>query len=130
MTPLDNSPLIQRNSPKTTMSSTLSFYLACVALVLSLGIAPKPGYSQANPTDAQLSKQFQDDFMKGCLQGKTPGLKNQATYCNCMVKSYQTRYDGRALAAITQLSGTAGEQGPALVGLMMSPEARICTAKS
>ena len=113
-----------------TSRRLLTSCFAGIALLLSTGTAATPGYSQTNPTNAQLTKQFQDGFMKGCLQGKTPGVKSQPSYCNCMVKGYQSRYDGRQLSAISQLSSAAGERGPALVNLMMAPEAKACTARS
>jgi len=86
--------------------------------------------AQQQPTNAQLTKQFRDGFLKGCLQGKTPGVKSQGKYCTCMANSYQSRYDGKTLAAISQVAGSLGNQGPALVNLMVAPEAKTCRAKS
>lgn len=91
---------------------------------------PLNSKAQQQPTNAQLTKQFRDGFLKGCLQGKTPGVKNQGKYCTCMANSYQSRYDGRTLAAISQVSGSLGNQGPVLVNLMVAPEAKACRAKS
>lgn len=82
------------------------------------------------PTSAQLTQQFRDGYMKGCLQGKTTGVKNQNKYCICMADSYQSRFDGNTLAAISQISGSLGNQGPTLVNLMMSPAAKACRATS
>ena len=67
--------------------------------------------------------------MKGCLAGKTPKVKNQTGFCNCYANAFQKRFDGFTLNAITQTTGSIGEKGPALVGLMMSPEAKACVAK-
>lgn len=75
-------------------------------------------------------KEFGDGFMKGCLQGKTPSIRNQSNYCTCLNKSYQSRYDGRTLNTISQLAGRLGNQGPTLVNIMMSPEAKSCAAKN
>lgn len=87
---------------------------------------PINAQAQQQFTNAQLTKQFRDGFLKGCLQGKTSGVKNQAKYCTCLANSYQSRYDGQTLAAITQASGSLGNQGPALVNLMMTPETKVC----
>ena len=45
-----------------------------------------------------------------------------------MANSYQARYSGAELRAISQFAGNLGEQGPAIVNLMMAPEARACNA--
>lgn len=89
-----------------------------------------PVHAQQKPSNAQLTKQFRDGFLKGCLQGKTPGVNNQSKYCTCMANSYQSRYDGRTLAAITQVASSLGDKGPALVNLMVAPEAKTCTARN
>jgi len=81
-------------------------------------------------TDAQLRQQFRENFLRGCLSGRTQGVRNQNNYCNCYANSYLARYDGRTLAAITQLSEQAGQTGPTLVDLMMSPERQGCAARS
>ena len=115
--------------------------LAGASLVLLSGQAslsqtspapPSPAQSTApsKPTPAQLSQQFRDGFLKGCLNGKTPGVNNQTGYCSCLVAAYQNRYDGPTLAAISQLAARNGQSGPALVNVMMGPEAKSCAAKS
>jgi hypothetical protein len=109
---------------------TAPFITALFISALTSLASITPSLAQGNPTNSQLTKQFRDGFLKGCLQGKTPGVRNQSSYCNCMAKSYQSRYDGRALTVISQLAGSVGEQGPALVNLMMTPEAKACSAKS
>ena len=89
-----------------------------------------PGFAQqAPPANQQLSKQFRDGFLRGCVTGKTPAVKNQSGYCSCLVNAYLARYDGASLNAISQLSGAAGENGVRLVNIMMGPEARSCSAK-
>ena len=103
--------------------------LLAIASLLALTI-PINGRAQQQPTNAQLTKEFRNSFLKGCLQGKTPEVKNQSKYCTCMANSYQSRYDGRALTAIAQISGSLGEKGPLLVNLMVSPETKACKAKS
>ena len=45
-----------------------------------------------------------------------------------MANSYQARYSGAELRAISQFAGNLGEQGPAIFNLMMAPEARACNA--
>jgi hypothetical protein len=107
---------------------TISPLIAIVSLLTLIN--PISVRAQQQPTNAQLTKQFRDGFLKGCLQGKTPGVKNQGKYCTCMANSYQSRYDGKTLAAISQVAGSLGNQGPALVNLMVAPEAKTCRAKS
>ena len=46
-----------------------------------------------------------------------------------MVSSYNARYDGQTLSAISQIANTSGQAGPALVNLMMKPEAKKCVAR-
>ena len=102
-----------------------------VALIAAMASAllPGSGIAQQQPSNAQLVKEFRDGFEQGCRQGKTPDVKNQRGYCTCMANSYQARYSGVELRAISQLAGNLGEQGPAIVNLMMVPEARACNAK-
>ena len=85
--------------------------------------------AQQQPNNAQLKRQFNDGFLKGCLSGKTADVTNQRGYCNCMVSSYNYRYDGRTLSAISQVANNSGQAGPALVNLMMQPEAKKCVAR-
>jgi hypothetical protein len=97
-----------------------------------------PAFAQSNTTvggpnaanDAQLRQQFAEGFNKGCLAGKTPGVSNQVGFCSCMAKAYTTRYNGRVLAVISQLAGSAGKSGPPLVDAMMAPERLSCINKS
>jgi len=91
-----------------------------------------PALAQATrqPTPQQLSQQFRDGFLKGCLNGKTPDVKNQSAYCSCLAAAYQSRYDGPTLAAISQLAARNGQSGPALVNVMMAPEGKSCAAKN
>jgi len=102
-----------------------------VALIAALAsvVLPASTSAQQQPSNAQLVKEFRDGFEKGCQQGKTPDVKNQRGYCTCMANSYQARYSGVELRAMSQLAGNLGEQGPAIVNLMMAPEARACNAK-
>ena len=99
------------------------------ASVLALGAVPSLAQANKQPSQAQLARQFRDGFMKGCLNGKTPDVKNQRGYCDCLANAYQKRFDGTTLAVISQAAGSLGEKGPALVNLMMSPESRTCVAR-
>jgi hypothetical protein len=99
----------------------------------AIRVQPQAGYAQPKPapaSSAQLARQFRDGFMRGCTPGKTPGVRNQINYCNCLADSYLNRYDGTALSAISQLAGSLGEKGPLLVNIMISPEAKACVARS
>jgi len=107
---------------------TFPFLLGSFSFLLILS---SPGLAQQAPLDnQQLSKQFRDGFLRGCVAGKTPGVKNQGGYCTCLASGYLGRYDGPTLNAISQLGGAAGENGVRLVNIMMVPEARACSAKN
>ena len=80
-------------------------------------------------TDGQLVKQFRDGFERGCNQGKTAGVSNQKGYCTCMANSFQSRYTGKELSAISQAATVLGSNGPSIINLMMAPEAKACNAK-
>ena len=107
----------------------LAITLLTGASVLALGAAPSLAQANKQPSQAQLARQFRDGFMKGCLNGKTPDVNNQRGYCDCLASAYEKRYDGSTLAVISQVAGSLGEKGPALVNLMMSPESKTCVAK-
>ena len=121
--------------------SPLLMFLTVAGLVL---LSSQPSRSQENtaapspppsrpaklPSPAQLSQQFRDGFLKGCLNGKTPGVNNQSAYCSCLATAYQNSYDGSSLSVISQLAARSGQSGPALVNVMMAPEAKSCAAKS
>jgi hypothetical protein len=107
---------------------TLPFLLGICSLLVAF---TSPGLAQQAPlTNQQLSKQFREGFLRGCVAGKTPGVKNQVGYCTCLASGYLGRYDGPTLNTISQLGGAAGENGVRLVNIMMVPEARSCTAKN
>ena len=102
-----------------------------VASLLVLSAFVGGGQAQTpSAADSSLKKTFAQGFLKGCLGGKITDVRNQANYCCCMANSYQSRYDGRTLTAISQLAGATGDRGPALVNLMMTPEAMSCKARS
>jgi hypothetical protein len=107
--------------------------ILCFAIVAA-ATAPVSAQTQkkpaANPSDQLLKKEFRDGFLKGCLKGKTTGVKSQPAYCNCVANGYQARYDGQTLTTISQVAGQIGERGPALVNLMMAPETKACAARS
>lgn len=101
-----------------------------IATALLFAASALPVNAQQKQSNEQLTQQFRDGFLKGCLQGKPPGVKNQSRYCTCMANSYQSRYDGRTLAAISQLANSLGSNGAALVNLMVAPEAKTCRTQS
>ncbi|QNI74329.1 hypothetical protein [Synechococcus sp. NOUM97013] len=99
-----------------------------IATALFLSAAPQS--LAQNNNNAALTKQFREAFESGCNQGQTPGVKSQKKYCTCLANSYQARYSGVELSAISQLAGQTGQQGSTLVNIMMSPEARACSSKN
>jgi hypothetical protein len=98
--------------------TTLAFALAAFAL---------PVQAQS---DSQLTRQFKEGFERGCNQLEKSGVKNQRGYCRCMANSYGKRYSGQELAAISNSIAVLGDNGPAIVNLMMGPETRMCSAKN
>ena len=99
-----------------------------ISLAAAIGFSMVPNTVSAQ-SDRQLVKQFRDGFERGCNQGKTEGVSNQRRYCNCMANSFQNRYTGKELSAISQAATGLGNNGPSIVNLMMAPEARACNAK-
>ena len=98
-------------------------------LIATLLLGATPQAFAQNKSNTALTKQFRQGFERGCNQVKTPGVNNQKGYCTCLGNSYQARYTGAQLTAISQLAGQAGEGGSALVNIMMAPEAKACNAK-
>ena len=117
--------LISRFSSCMRVQS-LALCLVSAALIPDAVVAQT---AQSQPSSAQLTRRINDGFVKGCLTGKTPNVSNQRGYCNCMVSSYNSRYDGKTLSAISQIATASGQGGPALVNLMMQPEAKKCVAR-
>ena len=99
------------------------------SLVAALFIGATPQAIAQNKNNAALTRQFRQNFVRGCNQGKTPGVENQKGYCACLANSYQARYTGTQLSAISQLASQAGDGGSTLVNIMMAPEAKTCSAK-
>ena len=97
-----------------------------LAAAISFSVIPTAASAQTN---GQLVKEFRDGFERGCNQGKTEGVSNQKGYCTCMANSFQSRYTGLELSAISQAATTLGENGPSIINLMMAPEAKSCNAK-
>ena len=99
-----------------------------LSLAAAIGFSVIPLTAKAQ-TNGQLVKQFRDGFERGCNQGKTQGVSNQKGYCTCMANSFQSRYSGQELSAISQAANVLGDQGPGVINLMMAPEAKACIAK-
>ena len=118
---------------KSMPISSTSFLFAvkhtlAISLATAIGFSVVPSAASAQ-TNGKLVKQFRDGFERGCNQGKTEGVSNQKGYCTCMANSFQSRYTGLELSAISQAATTLGENGPSLINLMMAPEAKSCNAK-
>ena len=99
-----------------------------ISLAAAIGfiIAPTAASAQSN---RQLVKQFRNGFERGCNQGKTQGVSNQKGYCTCMANNFQSRYTGKELSSISQAATALGDNSPAIINLMMAPEAKACNAK-
>ena len=110
---------------KFMIPSKLPASTALVLATLSL-LAPVGSSAQS---DSNLARQFRNNFERGCNQGSTPDVTNQKGYCTCMANRFEARYSGQELSAISQYASKLGQQGTAVINLMMMPEARVCTAK-
>ena len=82
--------------------------------------------AQTLSSNAALARQFRIGYEKGCLQAKTNDVSNQKAFCGCMADSYESRYSGSELSQISQFAQQHGQNGSALVNLMMSPESMTC----
>ena len=105
-------------------------HLLITAAVASFA-AVLPSAAQAQDQDPEqlereLTEQFVEGFSKGCVRGETPGVFDQDAYCSCLSDAYTGRYNGFALATISNLSGPLGPKGAELVNVMMSPEMASC----
>ena len=114
---------VSSTSPAFAVKHTLA-----ISLAAAIGFSVIQTAASAQ-TNGQLVKQFRDGFERGCNQGKTEGVSNQKGYCTCMANSYQNRYTGLELSAISQAASTLDENGPLIINLMMAPEAKSCNAK-
>ena len=111
------------------MHSTIRHNLLIIAaLILSSVSLSAPSRSEAQST-RELAIQFRKGFVRGCNQGSTPRVTNQKGYCACMANSFQARYNGQELAALSQYVNKLGKPGTGIINLMMAPEAKICKAK-
>ena len=100
----------------------------CSAIVIFTFSSLLPSASLAQ-TNAELTQQFRNGFERGCNEGQTTGVRDQKGYCSCMANSFQARYSGVELSAISQSASVIGDQGPVIINLMMAPEAKVCSAK-
>ena len=79
--------------------------------------------------EQELTEQFVEGFNRGCVRGETAGVFDQDAYCGCLSDAYTSRYNGFALAQISNLSGPMGPKGAELVNLMMAPEMASCAGQ-
>ena len=112
-----------KNVQPVSISQGIVSAISILAIALLI-----PVDSQAQ-TDAQQVKAFRASFERGCNQGKTSDVRNQKGYCTCMANSFQSRYAGSELMAISRSASALGDNGAAVINLMMAPEARACAAK-
>jgi hypothetical protein len=77
----------------------------------------------------ELTLEFRNGFERGCNLGSTPDVSNQRGYCTCLANSYEARYSGDELSAISQYANKLGKQGAGMINLMMTPEKRACAEK-
>ena len=117
----------QHSTPlmKPTIERKLSIITALLLSITSL-LAPIRTEAQSS---RKLVMEFRNGFERGCNQGSTPGVSNQKGYCTCMANSFQSRYSGQELSAISQYANKLGQQGTSIINLMMAPEAKACTEK-
>ena len=99
---------------------------AAVSFAAAMPLAAQAQEQDPELLEQELTEQFVDGFNKGCVRGETPGVFDQEAYCSCLSDAYTNRYNGFALAQISNLSGPMGPKGAELVNLMMAPEMASC----
>ena len=99
---------------------------AAVSFAAAGSLAAHAQEQDPEQLEQELTEQFVDGFNRGCVRGETPGVLDQPAYCSCLAKAYTSRYNGFALAQISNLSGPMGPKGAELVNLMMAPEMASC----
>jgi hypothetical protein len=92
-----------------------------------------------SPNQSPMSNDWKDfpaieqGFMEGCVgkrllsaaQGK---IKND--FCQCAFLSYKNRYSPQVFMQINNIAVKIGQDGPALVSLMMNPELGTCSSRT
>ena len=99
---------------------------AAASFAAAMPLAAHAQEQDPEQLEQELTEQFVDGFNRGCVRGETPGVLDQPAYCSCLAKAYTSRYNGFALAKISNLSGPMGPKGAELVNLMMAPEMASC----
>ena len=99
---------------------------AAASVAAAMPLAAQAQEQDPEQLEQELTEQFVDGFNKGCVRGETPGVFDQDAYCGCLADAYTNRYNGFALAQISNLSGPMGPKGAELVNLMMAPEMASC----
>ena len=99
---------------------------AAASFAAAMPLALQAQEQDPEQLEQELTEQFVDGFTRGCVRGETPGVFDQEAYCSCLSDAYTSRYNGFALATISNLSGPMGPKGAELVNVMMSPEMASC----
>ena len=99
---------------------------AAVSFAAAMPLAAEAQEQDPELLEQELTEQFVDGFNRGCVRGATPGVFDQDAYCGCLADAYTNRYNGFALAQISNLSGPMGPKGAELLNLMMAPEMASC----
>ena len=102
---------------------------AAASVAAAMPLAAQAQEQDPEQLEQELTEQFVDGFNRGCVRGETPGVVDQPAYCSCLSDAYTSRYNGFALAQISNLSGPMGPKGAELVNLMMAPEMASCAAQ-
>ena len=93
---------------------------AAASFASAIPLAAQAQEQDPEQLDQELTEQFVEGFTKGCVRGETPGVVDQDACCGCLADAYTSRYNGFALAQISNLSGPMGPKGAELVNLMMA----------
>jgi hypothetical protein len=84
-------------------------------------------------TDWKDFANIEQGFMQGCM-GKQLLPNAQRTikqnFCKCAFTSYKNRYNPQLFMQINNVAVNVGDNGPALVNLMMKPEMDTCMAET
>ena len=94
---------------------------------------PAPANTAAISNDWKNFANIETGFMQGCMGTQVlPAAqkKIKQDFCQCAFASYKNRYTPQVFIQMNALAVKIGQDGPALVSVMMKPELDFCFAKT
>jgi hypothetical protein len=86
--------------------------------------------AQANPRAQQkFVNEFVSGIRTGCMRSAKPAVvKDLRKYCQCYATSFATRFTPTQLAVVNR-AASSSNNAPAVINVMMAPEAQSCIKK-